>query len=142
MRPLPALALSALLLTPAAQAAPLRLEFWHAMGGVQDTVAGYARDFNAAQSAYEIVPVAQGNYRELQPRLEAAIRAGKAPALAQVEFTQFPDLVAGGQLLDLSRAEAELPEALNRRLLPGGVALGTVWPGGPTACRGTSAYRC
>ncbi len=129
MRPLPALALSALLLTPAARAAPLRLEFWHAMGGVQDTVAGYARDFNAAQSAYEIVPVAQGNYRELQPRLEAAIRAGKPPALAQVEFTQFPDLVAGGQLLDLSRAEAELPPALKNDFYP------AVWRSGQLAGR-------
>lgn len=116
--------LSALLLVGAASAAPLRLEFWHAMTGVQDTVSGYAAAFNRAQSVYEIVPVAQGNYRELQPRLEAAIRAGTPPALTQVEFTQFPALAAGGQLLDLGRAVAALPGGLTGDFYP------AVWQSG------------
>ncbi|MDV6373540.1 extracellular solute-binding protein [Deinococcus arenicola] len=116
--------LSALLLLSAASAAPLRLEFWHAMTGVQDTVSGYAAAFNKSQSAYEIVPVSQGNYRELQPKLDAAIRAGRPPALAQVEFTQFPALAAGGQLLDLTGAVNALPGSLTTDFYP------AVWKSG------------
>ncbi|GGL90996.1 ABC transporter substrate-binding protein [Deinococcus aerolatus] len=131
MRPIPSLrltaSLSALLLVSAANAAPLRLEFWHAMTGVQDTVGGYATAFNKAQSAYEIVPVAQGNYRELQPRLEAAIRAGTPPALTQVEFTQLPGLAVQGQLLDLGRAVADLPDSLTGDFYP------AVWKSGQLA---------
>lgn len=131
MRPSPCLRLlaplSALLLAGAAGAAPLRLEFWHAMTGVQNTVSGYAAAFNKAQDAYEIVPVALGNYRELQPRLEAAIRAGTPPALAQVEFTGLPGLAAGGQLLDLGRAVDALPGSLTSDFYP------AVWKSGQVA---------
>ncbi|PNY81823.1 ABC transporter substrate-binding protein [Deinococcus koreensis] len=113
-----------LLLSTCAQAAPLRVEFWHAMTGVKDTVAGYARDFNASQSAYEIVPVAQGNYRELLPRLEGALKAGRAPALVQLEFTQFPELAARGDLLDLGRALGGVPDDLKDDIYP------AVWKAG------------
>lgn len=101
-----------LLLLASAQAAPLRIEFWHAMN--QGTVAGYAQAFNRSQSAYEIVPVAGGNYRELNGKLGAALKAGKAPALAQVEFTRFARLAADGQLTDLSPLTGTLPDSLTR----------------------------
>lgn len=65
------------LLAASAQAAPVRIEFWHAMD--QGTVAGYAQAFNRSQSTYEVVPVAGGNYRELNDKLQAALKAGKAP---------------------------------------------------------------
>lgn len=96
----------------------MRIEFWHAMTGVKDTVAAFARDFNASQSTYEVVPVAQGNYRELLPKLETALKAGAAPALAQLEFTQFPALADAGQLTDLSRAVDALPDALQGDIYP------------------------
>ncbi|PTA68038.1 ABC transporter substrate-binding protein [Deinococcus arcticus] len=112
LTPLLALSLSSAL------AAPVRVEFWHAMGGVQGVVAGYARDFNAAQDAYEVVPSVQGNYRELLPKLQGALKAGKAPALVQLEFTQFPALAAGGQLADLTRAAEALPDALQSDIYP------------------------
>lgn len=101
-----------LLLVASAGAAPVRIEFWHAMN--QGTVAGYAQAFNRSQSAYEVVPVAGGNYRELNDKLGAALKAGKAPALAQVEFTRFARLVADGQLTDLSRLADALPDSLTR----------------------------
>lgn len=116
-----------LLLTPCAQAAPVRVEFWHAMGGVKDTVAGYAREFNASQSAYEIVPVAQGNYRELLPRLQTALNSGAPPALVQLEFTQVPELAVRGDLLDLGRALDGVPGALKDDLYP------AVWKTGQLA---------
>ena len=97
-----------MLLLPAAEAAPVRIEFWHAMDGVQGKVAEYARQFNASQERYEVVPVSKGNYRELQPALTKAIGAGNAPALAQLEFTQIAPMVAAGQLADLSQEDNTL----------------------------------
>ncbi|GGS31401.1 ABC transporter substrate-binding protein [Deinococcus knuensis] len=117
------------LLLPAAQAAPVRVEFWHAMTGVKDTVAAYARDFNRSQDRYELVPVAQGNYRDLLPRLQAAQKAGKAPALVQLEFTQFPALAQAGKLTDLSRVVADLPGTLKNDYYP------AVWRAGELAGR-------
>ncbi|GMA17002.1 ABC transporter substrate-binding protein [Deinococcus metallilatus] len=105
-----------LLLGTLAQAEPVRIEFWHAMDGVQGTVAGYAQAFNRSQSQYEVVPRSLGNYRDLLPQLQAALKAGNAPALVQVEFTQFPRLVADGQLTDLSRLTDALPADLPRDL--------------------------
>lgn len=113
-----ALPLTALLLAATASAAPVRVEFWHAMNGVQGTVQAYARDFNASQSAYEIVPVNHGSYRELLPKLQAALKSGSAPALAQLEFTQFPALASAGQLTDLSGRVDDLPVALRTDIYP------------------------
>ncbi|MVN85288.1 extracellular solute-binding protein [Deinococcus sp. HMF7620] len=117
MRRLALTALLALTAAPAS-AAPVRVEFWHAMTGVQGTVATYAREFNAAQDTYEVVPVAQGNYRELLPKLQAAAGTAKAPALVQLEFTQFPALAAAGRLTDLTRAAEALPDALQNDIYP------------------------
>ena len=109
-----ALSLGTATLSSAAQAAPVRIEFWHAMGGVEGKVAEYARDFNRSQNQYEVVPSVQGNYRELLPKLQAAVRAGDPPALAQLELTQVPALAAAGSLSDLSRLEDSLPADLTR----------------------------
>ena len=118
MRSLVSLLTLTLLVPASAQAAPVRVEFWHAMTGVKDTVTTYARDFNRSQSTYEVVPVAQGNYRELLPKLQAAQKAGRAPALVQLEFTQFPALAAAGQLTDLTRTVDALPDALKNDFYP------------------------
>ena len=47
-------------LLSSASAAPVKVSFWHSMEGVKDVVAGYARDFNASQTLYDVVPVAVG----------------------------------------------------------------------------------
>lgn len=103
---------------------PVRVEFWHAMNGVQGEIAAYARDFNRSQNRYEVVPVAQGSYRDLLPKLETALKTGKAPALAQLEFTQFPALAQAGQLTDLSGFVDDLPAALRSDIYP------AVWKAG------------
>lgn len=122
-----ALTLPALLLAGAAHAqAPVKIEFWHAMNGVKDQVAGYARDFNRSQSRYEIVPSVQGNYRELLPKLQSAIKAGNPPALAQLEFTQVPDVAASGGLTDLSGFVDDLPDAFRNDFVPAAWKAGVV----------------
>ena len=104
------------MLLSSAQAAPVKIEFWHAMDGVQGKVAEYARDFNRSQNQYEVVPVSKGNYRELLPALQGAVRAGNAPALAQLEWTQVGSMAAAGHLTDLSKAEDQLSSELLKDL--------------------------
>lgn len=113
-----------LLLAGAASAAPVQITFWHSMEGVKDVVAGYARDFNASQNQYVVVPTSAGNYRETPAKLQAALKAGNAPVLFQAEFTYFNKLVGDGQLVNLDKAEAGLEPGFVRDFYP------AVWKAG------------
>ncbi|MAM72623.1 sn-glycerol-3-phosphate ABC transporter substrate-binding protein UgpB [uncultured Tistrella sp.] len=65
--------------------AATKVEWWHAMGGeLGQKVEQIAKDFNAGQSDYEIVPVYKGNYAETMTGAIAAFRAGQQPAIVQV----------------------------------------------------------
>lgn len=69
----------------AVSAAPVEVEFWHAMGGrLGEKVTEICDKFNASQSAYKIVPVFKGSYAETMTAGIAAFRAGQAPAIMQV----------------------------------------------------------
>ena len=128
-------ALLSLTLAVSASAAPVKIAFWHSMEGVKDVVAGYAKDFNASQDAYEVVPASVGNYRETPAKLQAAIKAGTAPVLFQAEFTYFNKLVGDGQLANLDRYEAGLDAGFVKDFYPavwkagevGGVRYGLPW---------------
>jgi ABC-type glycerol-3-phosphate transport system substrate-binding protein len=121
--------------TTLAAAAPVQITFWHSMDGVKDVVAAYARDFNASQSQFLVVPTSAGNYRETPARLQAAIKAGNAPVLFQAEFTYFNKLVGDGQLAALDKLTAGLPGDLVKDFYPavwkagdvGGVRYGLPW---------------
>ncbi|MEM7630677.1 MAG: extracellular solute-binding protein [Pseudomonadota bacterium] len=66
-------------------AEPVKIEFWHAMGGrLGEVVNDVATQFNAAQSDYEIVPTYKGNYEETLTATIAAFRAGEQPNIVQV----------------------------------------------------------
>jgi len=69
----------------ASASAQVKVEWWHAMGGANnDRVNKIATDFNASQSAYEIVPTNKGNYTETMTAAIAAFRAGEQPHIVQV----------------------------------------------------------
>jgi sn-glycerol 3-phosphate transport system substrate-binding protein len=69
----------------AAQAAPIEIQWWHAMtGGNNDVVVKLANDFNASQSDYKVVPTYKGGYADTMNAGIAAFRAGNAPAIMQV----------------------------------------------------------
>lgn len=93
---------TAALLVGAAQAAPIKIVFWHSLDGAAALVSRFADEFNASQGQYQVVPQMVGNYREAEVKLDAALKAGQAPALFQAELTYLPKLVAGGQLTDLT----------------------------------------
>jgi len=74
-----------LALTAGAASAQVKVEWWHAMGGVNgERVDKIAADFNASQSEYEVVPTYKGNYTETMTAAIAAFRAQEHPHLVQV----------------------------------------------------------
>src|SRR5712691_10564910 len=80
-----AFAAFAVLACGTAYADPTELQWWHAMTSVNaDRVNKIAADFNAAQSAYKVVPVFKGSYAETMTAGIAAYRAGNAPHIIQI----------------------------------------------------------
>ncbi|MBA3011543.1 MAG: sn-glycerol-3-phosphate ABC transporter substrate-binding protein UgpB [Proteobacteria bacterium] len=74
-----------LALPASAFAAPLTIDFWHAMRGPRgDVVEKMITDFNASQSLYKVVGTNKGNYDEVMNAGVAAFRAKKQPHVLQV----------------------------------------------------------
>ncbi|MDR5732968.1 sn-glycerol-3-phosphate ABC transporter substrate-binding protein UgpB [Caballeronia sp. LZ025] len=65
--------------------AATEIQFWHAMeAALGERVNDIAKDFNASQSDYTIVPVFKGTYDQTLAAGIAAYRSGNAPAILQV----------------------------------------------------------
>nr|WP_316643890.1 sn-glycerol-3-phosphate ABC transporter substrate-binding protein UgpB [uncultured Roseateles sp.] len=65
--------------------AQVEVQWWHSMGGaLGDWVNDLAKDFNASQKDYKIVPTFKGSYDESMTAAIAAFRAGNAPHILQV----------------------------------------------------------
>ena len=78
-----ALALSALVSLPVH--AQTEVQWWHSMGGaLGEWVNDLAKDFNASQTQYKIVPTFKGSYDESMTAAIAAFRSGNAPHILQV----------------------------------------------------------
>ena len=76
-------ALAATLFAPAH--AQTEIQWWHAMSGpLGDWVGDLAKDFNASQKEYKVVPTYKGTYGETLTAGMAAFRAGNAPDILQV----------------------------------------------------------
>jgi sn-glycerol 3-phosphate transport system substrate-binding protein len=68
-----------------AQSAPVEIQWWHAMSGpLGDWVNDLAKEFNASQKDYKVVPTYKGTYDESFTAAMAAFRAGNAPHILQV----------------------------------------------------------
>jgi sn-glycerol 3-phosphate transport system substrate-binding protein len=82
------LAAATLALTMAASLsaeAKTQVSWWHAMTGANnEVVEKIAKDFNASQQDYELVPVFKGTYPETLNAGIAAFRAGQPPDIMQV----------------------------------------------------------
>ncbi|TCP01132.1 sn-glycerol-3-phosphate ABC transporter substrate-binding protein UgpB [Rubrivivax gelatinosus] len=78
-----AAAVAALFAVPAQ--AQVEIQRWHSMGGaLGEWVNDLAKDFNAQQKDYKVVPVFKGSYDESMTAAIAAFRAGNAPHVLQV----------------------------------------------------------
>ena len=76
---------AALLLAAATAKAQTEVQWWHSMVAVNgEWVNDLAKDFNASQKEYKIVPVFKGSYDESMTAAIAAFRAGNAPHILQV----------------------------------------------------------
>jgi sn-glycerol 3-phosphate transport system substrate-binding protein len=65
--------------------AKTQVSWWHAMTGANNEVVNkIAKDFNASQQDYEVVPVFKGTYPETLNAGIAAFRAGQPPDIMQV----------------------------------------------------------
>ena len=65
--------------------AQIEIQLWHSLIAVNNEwVNDLARDFNASQSTYKVVPTYKGSYDETLPAAVAAFRAGTAPHILQV----------------------------------------------------------
>ncbi len=77
-------AVAALALAIPAQA-QTEIQWWHSMGGaLGEWVNDLAKDFNASQAAYKVVPTFKGTYDESFTAAIAAYRAGNAPHIVQI----------------------------------------------------------
>ena len=75
----------ALGLGAASAQAQTEIQWWHSMGGaLGEWVNDLAKDFNASQKDYKIVPTFKGSYDESMTAAIAAFRAGNAPHILQV----------------------------------------------------------
>jgi sn-glycerol 3-phosphate transport system substrate-binding protein len=82
---LSALALAASFFAVAPAQAQTEIQWWHSMGGaLGEWVNDLAKDFNATQKDYKVVPTFKGSYPESMTAGIAAYRAGNAPHLIQI----------------------------------------------------------
>ena len=65
--------------------AQTEVQWWHSMGGaLGEWVNDLAKDFNASQKDYKVVPTFKGSYPESMTAGIAAYRAGNAPHIIQI----------------------------------------------------------
>ncbi|MBU2286934.1 MAG: sn-glycerol-3-phosphate ABC transporter substrate-binding protein UgpB [Gammaproteobacteria bacterium] len=65
--------------------AQTEIQWWHAMSGpLGEWVSDLAKQYNASQKEYKIVPTYKGNYDEAMTAAIAAYRSGNAPNILQV----------------------------------------------------------
>jgi sn-glycerol 3-phosphate transport system substrate-binding protein len=83
---IPALALAAsAAFAPLTTLAQTEVQWWHSMVAVNgEWVNDLAKDFNASQKDYKILPTFKGTYDESMTAAIAAFRAGNAPTILQV----------------------------------------------------------
>jgi len=65
--------------------AKTELQWWHAMGGrLGEVVDEIAKNYNASQSEYEIIPTYKGGYEDTMTAGIAAFRAKQQPHVLQI----------------------------------------------------------
>ena len=89
--------------TQSVLAAPVTIELWHAMGGVNgETLQTIVNAFNESQSDVIVDLQFQGSYYDLQQKFMASLAARKPPALIQLPIEGTGVFGPTGALADLS----------------------------------------
>ena len=84
-----------LLSSAALNAAPVEIQFWHAMRGpLGDEVEAIVQRFNASQTAYVVASAYKGSYDETMAAALLAQRSGGSPHLVQIYELGTADMMA------------------------------------------------
>jgi ABC-type glycerol-3-phosphate transport system substrate-binding protein len=111
-----------------ASAAPSKITFWHYLG--QETGSSVldqlAADFNKSQSKYAIDPQYIGDFKTIQIKVTAALRAGGLPGMAMVDNAFFSTLALTkpAVLENMNEQIASLPKGTTQDFFP------TFWDNG------------
>lgn len=86
-------------------------EFWHSMSGASgEALTGLVNQFNESQDTYYCEPIYQGSYYEVTAKIQAAMAANDAPAMAQMECMRICMFEEDGVLVDLTDYIEATPE--------------------------------
>ena len=113
LSPTAALALAALMSGPAH--AQTEIQWWHSMGGaLGEWVNDLAKDYNASQTQYKIVPTFKGSYDESMTAAIAAFRSGNAPHILQVfEVGTATMMASKGAIVPVGKVMSDAGVAFN-----------------------------
>ena len=80
----------------------ITIEFWHCMGSSNGELIQQITDsFNESQDKIFVKAVHQGSYTDAGTKMQAALAAGEAPVLAQMEIGMLGIFADADQLVDL-----------------------------------------
>jgi sn-glycerol 3-phosphate transport system substrate-binding protein len=96
--------------------AQVEIQWWHSMGGaLGEWVNDLAKDFNASQSNYKIVPTFKGSYDTSMTAAIAAFRAGNAPHILQVfEVGTATMMASKGAIVPVGKVMADAGQRFNQ----------------------------
>ena len=82
----------------------ITIEFWHCMGSSNGELIQQITDsFNESQDKIFVKAVHQGSYTDAGTKMQAALAAGEAPVLAQMEIGMLGIFADADQLVDLQK---------------------------------------
>ena len=80
----------------------IEIEFWHSMGSSNGVLLQKLTDaFNQSQDEIYVKAVHQGSYADANTKFQAALSAGEAPVVAQMEIGNIGIFAESGQLVPL-----------------------------------------
>ena len=82
----------------------INIEFWHCMGSSNgELIQEITNSFNESQDKIFVKAVHQGSYTDAGTNMQAALAAGEAPVLAQMEIGMLGIFADAEQLVDLQK---------------------------------------
>jgi len=124
-RKLLAVSATALALSMAAPAqAQTEIQWWHAMPtALGEWVNDLAKDFNASQKDYKVVPTYKGSYDESMTAAIAAFRSGNAPHILQVfEVGTATMMASKGAIVPVGKVMADAGQKFDPKIYVPAVA--------------------
>jgi len=80
----------------------IEIEFWHSMGSSNGILLQHLTDaFNESQDEIYVKAIHQGSYADTTPKFMAALSAGEAPVVAQMEIGNIGIFAEADQLLNM-----------------------------------------